>query len=182
MKQTIWLILGPSGVGKSSFGDWLATEQNWLHLEIDRYPAGDGIDLNNLRPEWNEFYEGGKAKRLGEAVQQRLEANAKAYGVLTFPGNLILSPSLVIAATQARIRTIYLYGSKAHCISAFLKREEQTGRNLDLNHWITNNCTSYKQVGELALAPYRIHVFTQIGTRRPHSEVFETLLKGEHGE
>ena len=50
---TVWLILGPSGAGKSGFGRWLATEQNWLQLEIDRFPEGDGIDLNNLRAEWN---------------------------------------------------------------------------------------------------------------------------------
>jgi adenylate kinase family enzyme len=50
----VWLILGPSGVGKSDFGGWLHTELNWLHLEIDR-SDGDGIDLNALRPEWDAF-------------------------------------------------------------------------------------------------------------------------------
>lgn len=54
----IWLILGLSGTGKSSFGQWLAAERGFLHLEIDP-PAGDGIDLEGLRPEWNEFYVNG---------------------------------------------------------------------------------------------------------------------------
>jgi hypothetical protein len=39
--QKVWLVLGPSGIGKRSFGEWLATERNWLHLEIDRYPEGN---------------------------------------------------------------------------------------------------------------------------------------------
>lgn len=182
MEQTICLILGPSGVGKSSFGEWLATERNWLHLEIDRFPEGDGVDLNTLRPEWDEFYLAGNAKRLGGAVQQRLEEISKTRAVLTFPGNLILSPDHVIAATQAGIRTIYLYGSAAHCISAFLSREQQTSRNLDLNHWTTHNRTSHQQMGDPALAPYRINVFMQDGTRRPHAEVFEMLLTGEQGD
>jgi hypothetical protein len=178
----VWLVLGPSGAGKSSFGKWLADERNWLHLEVDRYPEGDGIDLLSLRAEWNEFYEHGNPKGLGEAVQQHLETNSKARGVLTFPGNLALSPDQMVAATQAGIRTIYLYGSAAHCITAFLIREQQTGRNLDLSHWIANNQSSYMRVSEPSFAPYRIHVFTHMGIRRPHVEVFKTLLTGERSK
>ena len=33
-----------------------------------------------------------------------------------------------------------------------------------------------------AFAPYRNHVFTHVCTRRPHVEVFETLLKSEESE
>ena len=66
-----------------------------------------------------------------------------------------------------------------HCITAFLIREQQTGRNLDLSHWIANNQSSYMRVSEPSFAPYRIHVFTHMGTRRPHVEVFKALLTGE---
>lgn len=170
--EPVWFILGPSGAGKSSIGQWLAAERNWLHLEIDQYPKGDGINLENLRTEWDAFYEHGNPKGLGEAVQQRLKANQKAGCVLTFPGNLVLLPDRMIAATEAGIRTIYLYGSAANCITLFLNREKQTGRNLDLSHWIRNNRCSYLQVSEPAFAPYRIDVFTHMGTRRSHDEVF----------
>jgi adenylate kinase family enzyme len=178
MRQKIWLILGPSGVGKSAFGEWLAVEQNWLHLEIDRHPE-DGIDLNSLRPEWDDFYLDGKVERFGEAVHKRLDLDAKANAVLTFPGNLILSPDQMVAATLVGIRTIYLYGSEARCIAAFLNREQQTGRNLDRHHWITNNCVSYKRMSEPAFRSYRTEVYTHSGTRRPHAEVFERLLQSE---
>jgi len=178
---TVWLILGPSGAGKSSFGEWLAAERNWLYMEIDRYPK-NGIDLHKLRAEWNDFYVHGNPKRLGEAVQQRLKDNSKSRGVLTFPGNLVLSPDHMVAAAQVGIRTIYLYGSADHCITTFLNRERQNGRNFGLDHWVTNNCSSYMKMSEPAFAPYRIHVFTHISTRRPHVEVFEALLKGEESE
>ena len=75
MDHRVWLILGPSGAGKSSFGEWLAAERNWLHLEIDQFPK-DGIDVNNLRGEWDEFYGRGNAECLGEVLRQRLEANS----------------------------------------------------------------------------------------------------------
>src|ERR1700682_877827 len=112
----VWLILGPSGSGKSSFGQWLAAERNWLHLEIDRYREGDGIDLNNLRREWNEFYLHRNAECFGGVLRKRIEANSRSQSALTFPGDLVLSPDHMIAAHSAGIRTIYLYGSAAHCI------------------------------------------------------------------
>ena len=171
------LILGPSGVGKSSFGEWLAAERNWLHLEIDRYPE-DGIDLHNLRAEWNEFCERGNPGLLAKVLRERLAPSSKINCVLTFPGCLVLPPERIISAANAGVRTIYLYGSAAHCITAFLKREEKTDSPLGLDHWISNNHEngSYIEMSKPALAPYRIHVFTHMGDRIQQVEVFEALL------
>ena len=174
----VWLILGPSGAGKSSFGQWLNSERNWLHIEIDRFPEGDGIALNNLSYEWNAFCDSRNGEPLRVILRKRLEERSKAHGVMTFPGNLVLSPDHMDAATQTGIRTIYLYGSAAHCITAFLDRERQTGGNLDLSHWILNNKDSYLKISEPVFASSRIHVFTHTGTRRPHTEVFEALIHG----
>lgn len=91
----------------------------------------------------------------------------------------MLCPGKIAVATRAGIRTIYLYGSEAHCIAAFLGREQKNGRNLGRDHWIANNQNLYTRMSEPAFAPYKNHVFTRTGTRRPHAEVFETLLKGE---
>jgi hypothetical protein len=173
----IWLILGPSGAGKSSFGEWLAAERNWLHLEIDQYPK-DGIDAHSLRREWNEFYDRGNAKLLAGALKQRFRANSKIGCAITFSGCLVLRPDQILAAAGAGIRTVCLYGSAARCIAGFLKREQKSGRRLGLEHWILNSYQngSYIEMSKPAYAPYRIHVFTHTGTRRPHAEVFETLL------
>jgi len=179
----VWLILGPSGAGKSSFGEWLAAERNWLHLEIDQY-LQDGIGKQNPRTEWNEFYERGKPRPFAEALQQRVAASSKTSCVLTFSGCLVLPPERIVAATRAGIRTIYLYGSAAQCITEFLKREQKSGRRLGLDHWILNNYQNgtYIEMSKPALARYRIHVFTHVGARIPHVEMFETLLSGEQVE
>ena len=111
-----------------------------------------------------------------EALQHHLKATAKTRAVLTFPGNLVLCPDRVIAASQAGLRTIYLYASADYCITAFLNREQQNGRNLDLVHWNSNNSRSYIQMSDPAFAPYRIHVFTSTGTRRRHNAVFKAMV------
>jgi hypothetical protein len=178
----VWLILGPSGAGKSSFGEWLAVEQNWLHFEIDPPEGGDGIDLNDLRHEWDDFYTRGNPQSLGAVLQQRLAAESKAGCVLTFSGCLLLPLESIVGATKAGIRTIYLYGSAAHCITAFLNREQTQQTQLGLDHWILNSHKNdaYIEMSKPALAPYRIHVFTHMGARRPHDEVFRDAVQGEH--
>jgi hypothetical protein len=175
----MWLILGPSGVGKSSFGAWLAVERNWLHLEIDRFPE-DGINLHNLRTEWNEFCERGNPGLFAEVLQRRLAASSKTNCVLTFPGCLILPPGRIVGAAKLGVRTIYLYGSAAHCITAFLEREEKKDNRLGLDHWISNSHKNgaYIEMSKPALAPYRIHVCTHMGERIQHAKVFEALLNG----
>ena len=92
----VWLILGPSGVGKSSFGGWLAAKQSWLHLEIDQYPR-DGIGVYKLRTEWDTFYGGQSASPLSHTIRKLLEAKSREHCALTFPSNLILHPDQINA-------------------------------------------------------------------------------------
>jgi shikimate kinase len=172
-----WLILGPSGAGKSHFGQWLAAKQKWLHLEIDQC-GRDGIDVNKLRSEWDLFYNERNATPLGSALQNRLEDSAKQRGVLTFPGTVALSTDHMAAAAKAGMRTIYIYGSAANCITEFLNRERKSGRNLDINHWM-QYCRFYMQMSLPDFAASRIDVFTHEGARRPCAEIYNTLLLGE---
>jgi hypothetical protein len=168
----ILLILGPSGAGKSCFGSWLALAQSWLHYEIDRYPD-DGIVLNGLRAEWDEFLRDMNAQPLATILQQRLQSASKIHAVLTFPSNLILPLGHIQAAAQAGMQAIYLYGSEENCIAAFLNREGQEG--LTREHWRKNNLGLYLEIRKPEYDPYKIEVFTENGDRKPHAEVFAAL-------
>jgi len=75
------------------------------------------------------------------------------------------------------IRVVYLYGSAAHCIDAFLKRERSSGRNLGLDHWLLNNIEKYMQMSKPEFEPYRTHVFTVRGGRRSHAAVLGDIQK-----
>jgi septin family protein len=49
-----YLVLGPSGVGKTCFGNYLEEKGNYKHLRIDRWDENvDGIDVEGLRKVWN---------------------------------------------------------------------------------------------------------------------------------
>ena len=174
-RKKIWFILGPSGVGKSSFGEHLSSE-GWFYLEIDQFDKNsvtspDGIDAYNLRAQWDAYYHEHDPAELIRELDKRSKA---ADCVLTFPGNLILVQDHIAAAAD-KATIIYLYGSAAHCTAAFLKREQETRRLLGLDHWMTYNCASHLKMSEPVFDDNRIHVFTNDGTRKPHGEVFKEI-------
>jgi shikimate kinase len=171
----ILFLLGPSGVGKSSFGKYLEQSQGWMHLEIDEYP-NDGIDIHGLRKEWNLFYNHCNIKSLANNLHKRFIATDSANCVLTFPGNLILSHQH-IKACESVIHICYLYGSLAHCINTFLQRERESGRNLDFNHWICNNRESYLEISKPFFESFRIHVFTHDGCHRSYDEIYADVSR-----
>src|SRR5215831_3595025 len=117
-RQMLLFIFGPSGVGKSAFGNYLVQLHGWLHLEIDQFPAGDGIDIHQLRYEWELFYRQKNSRPLVQALRQRVTSANKANCILTFPSGLVLSPEH-IKSCEPSIQVCYFYGSAAHCINAF---------------------------------------------------------------
>jgi adenylate kinase family enzyme len=168
-------ILGPSGAGKSTVGQWVAEDLHFLHIEVDRWPHGDGIDLARIRSEWNE-YMSGSIGPLTSALLSRVLQATRSGAILTFPGTLVLPPALIAASREAGITTVVLYGSAAECLDAFLAREEATGRRLSANHWIQNNYESYLRFSLPEYAPWRLPAFEPHG-RRSRAEMIEVIEK-----
>jgi hypothetical protein len=166
-------ILGPSGSGKSTIGQWLSEDFDLLHIEVDRWPDGDGIDLAGIRTEW-DLYINGSTSPLVSMLSSRVRQAAKSGAVLTFPGGLVPSSALIIASREAGITTVVLYGSDAECLDAFLAREEATGRRLRADHWIRNNSDSYALFSLPKYAPWRLAAFQPDG-RRSRAAIVEEI-------
>jgi hypothetical protein len=154
----ILFLLGPSGYGKSSLGAWVAEDLAFLHLEIDQWPNGDGIDLASLRPQWDRFLDG-SAGPLAEELRLRVASIGRAGTVLTFPGRTVLPVPRIAAAIAVGIVVVVLYGTGAECLDAFLAREAATSRGLGVGHWIENNRDIYAELSRPDYAPYRVAVF-----------------------
>lgn len=92
LNSLMWFILGPSGVGKSSFGQYIAHAKGWLHLEIDQFPNGDGIDTHGLREPWDLFFLKKDPSALAAELARRVESEKSQGGVASFPGGVVLSP------------------------------------------------------------------------------------------
>jgi hypothetical protein len=164
-------ILGPSGSGKTHLAAHLGATPSYLHLEIDRFPHGDGIDIEGLRTEWDQLWCGASATPIAQVLTGRAQERRRAACVLSFPSGVVLPPSHISAAFQAGISVKYLYGSAAACIQAFEAREQETGRNLGVEHWLLNNSRSYLEMSRPDLVPFRVEVFATEGARPPVAEI-----------
>ena len=87
----ILFLLGPSGSGKSTLASRVKRDPSLLHLEIDRFPEGDGIDREDLRLEWDAYWSRADARSLAAVLGERARAGGRAGVVVSFPSNVVLS-------------------------------------------------------------------------------------------
>jgi len=176
---TILFILGPSGVGKSTFANYLVQTHGWLHLDLDQ---PNSIEINQLQHEWESFYSQRKALHLIQNLRQRVTSANKTNFIITLPSTEVLSPEHIKACLPL-IQICYFYGSADHCINAFLRRELETDRGLDINYWIRNNRVSYINMSLPCLEPYRVHVFTHEGHHLSNADILVEVSKANiHSE
>jgi hypothetical protein len=159
MSEPILFLLGPSGAGKSTLAGWVAEDFGFVHVEIDQFPVGDGIDLNGLRPEWDTFLNTGQAHGFAAAIRGRVERVRAAGAVLSFPSNLVLSVPHMAAAAAAGIQCFVLYGPWEACLASFQRREEALDRGLDLAHWVRHNAGPHAAWAGPDCAPYRLAAY-----------------------
>jgi len=173
-KVPIVFILGPSGAGKTTLAKDLESGLNFIHLDIDRADGQDGIDVENLRSEWNEYLRSNQAQRLANVIHQRTAGENKRGAILSFPSGLVLTDEHIREGTEHGIVTVILYGPRQDCINSFLEREKTTSRHLGINHWERNNRESYALFGLPEFAPYRILTFEN-GNRIPSTSLIEDV-------
>lgn len=172
ISKSILFVLGPSGAGKSTVAAWAAEDLGVLHLEIDRYPEGDGIDMADLRMEWDEFWTEAKIQPLADALAAR--AAEKPGIIVSFPSGVVLSDLQLAVAHEAGVKVAILYGTGAECVTAFLQRETAVGGSLDAEHWVRYNMQAYANFSLPYLAPYRVLAFEK-GQFRNRTELVAEL-------
>ena len=168
----ILFLAGPSGSGKSYFASRYLTERGWLHLEIDRHDQGDGIDLENLRSQWGDFWMRHDPSPLREELRRR--AAGAPDMVLSFASSVVFSADHLHAAA-GQFCVTYLYGHPQFCLQAFLNRERSMPRELAISHWDKYNRETF---GELSLSknqPLLIEVFREDGSRRDPKEIYADI-------
>jgi hypothetical protein len=164
MPDPILLILGPSGVGKTTIGEALAKQTHMLHLDFDQYPK-DGVDEEGLRAEWDAFLEQRPAA-LADAVLAKVDAGSFRGAVITCPSGVVLSGDEILDAERCGFRAVVLFGPPAACRAAFLNGPHS---GLGAAHWDLNN-RRYAVFGSPELESYRVAVFRRTD-RRPVSEI-----------
>lgn len=169
----IIFLLGLSGAGKTTLGETIARNYNWLHLDLDP-DEGDGLEKHGLIDEWTKLKAEAKAEPLIEKITSAYKADNKTGAVLSFPSTRRVEAS-AIERVKKDIKIVYLSGSKKNCLTAFHKREKTSSRNLDEDHWIKFNNEMLTFLSNPKLKPYKIEVFKVSGKHRPAEELLREL-------
>lgn len=157
--QPVLILLGPSGAGKSTLAAWVCEDLRFLHIEIDRFPDGDGIDLANLRCQWDDFWLRAEPEALKSEVRSRAQSDGRFGVVLSFPSVVVLSTNHLTACEKSCISVVVAYGPRAECLSAFINREKAINRGLTTEHWRQHNDDAYERFSGPAYTSYRLSVF-----------------------
>ena len=183
----VWLILGPSGVGKSYFSRFLAQHKNFLHLEVDTYSIeglgsynNEGIDIHNLRREWELFYTQKTGKPLVKEITRRSKRVKREGAILSFPSTVVLSLTHIKIMPQG-VKVIYLFSERQFCINSFLQREKELGRGLGLMTWEPFNSSIYAALMDPTLQPHVVNVFNQDGTRKTTTMIYDQIMANIRG-
>jgi gluconate kinase len=177
----IWFILGPSGVGKTTVSREIAERQAWLWYEIDEFSRDDGkngIDAEAIRNEWDVYWERYSPSKLIQTLLARMKHHRKQGVILSFSSTLILQDER-LRPLKGNIDVVYLYGTKAQCLEAFLARERDKRRNLTVDIWKTFNTPIFKFLESEECAHHKLSVFenqTPQSKRRTHDAIERDLL------
>ena len=166
-----YFLLGPSGVGKTTFANWLEANREYLHIAVDRGDDPSALITKGLIEQWVKLRNGDPAPFASE-LQKRAETAGKKGCVLTFWSVIFYPPDGVELLATHNIAVRYLYGPKRKCIEAFVDRENRPER--DETFWSSVNL-HYENMGGPELVAYRADVIKPSGERLNGQEIAELL-------
>jgi adenylate kinase family enzyme len=180
-RKKIWFILGPSGVGKSTFSIYLSHQLDWHHLETDNPVAHDDWKDNyGLKEKWVSYLKNDDGRLLVEKLTKLFVEADKAGVIVSLPSYPLSLKH--IRVVKDNIRIVYLYGNEENCLRSFRDRESKKPRGLDDSHLHGCNDPLFNPTWQADLLPYRIDMFNEYGVRRKKEEVFAELLARIHKE
>ena len=167
-----YFLLGPSGVGKTTFGDWLGANRRfrYLHIDVDGAGKTDALTAEGLKESWDKLAQGDPAP-LARKLQNLAKAKGEDGCVLTFPSVTHFGIWWIHLLGKHNIAVRYLYGPKELCIEEYVLREPDRDRAF----WSTNNDEIYEKVGASELIPYRADIIRPSGERLSLEEIAKLL-------
>jgi hypothetical protein len=159
-----YFLLGPSGVGKTTFGNWLQDNRQYLHIPADRGDGYGGLVAERLWGLWIKLKQG-DPKPFADELQAR--AKGKNGSVLSFPSAEFFEPKQIDNLAAYDIAVRYLYGPKEACMAEYNRRENRQVGDRIWCQWNRN----YQRMGGPGLSEYRADIIEASGKRLSGEEI-----------
>ena len=170
----ILLVLGPSGVGKSTVSKWIETEFQFLHLDIGR---NRGFARNGLPSDWDVCISRIDFALLATLVLQRIDSEKRAGAVLSFPTVHVLTREQIDVASRVGITTVLLWGTEERCVHARSERSRKKGIAFGIARYRRKNGPSFETYVKSEYDNFRFEAFRPDGSRWPRDHVMEVIRR-----
>lgn len=126
----VLILLGQSGVGKTTLAIFLEFKYGYMHIEADN-KSSEGSNKGFTQ------FKSGKVPSVFLIHRAKKAAKASGYDgvVVSFSSSQIFSTRVHLGLERMGVRVVYLISSRQNCIEYFSKREYETGRGLSVMHW-----------------------------------------------
>ena len=129
----IAIVLGYSGIGKTTLGRYAEKEKGWLHLEMDPSSRKSSAPSTFLPPSDGKF-----TRHYFEALRVHLRTTARDTALITM-GSVVIGQEASDKLQSWGATTVYLMAPPYFCFEQFLKREAALENGLSAFHWVKNN-------------------------------------------
>jgi len=171
----IFFILGPSGVGKSTYGKLLAEHLGYNYFELDDIQKSNSPALaKNIKDIiLKKFFfkrMADKPKKIAPKLNEFIQKNIKTGIVVGFRSKPYYTVHDCLELKKHGITAVYLNGPAYSCMEAFQKRDQGNiasywmRKNVGIFEFIEKNHTSAPQ--------FFIDTIMQDGQRTPSEEFF----------
>jgi hypothetical protein len=174
--QQVFLVLGPSGVGKSYVSGLLAREWALFYWRIYNFEA------NGVPSEWDGHGEQVDVAMLMAAVHARRTAQGAAGTVVSIAPEDVLEPRQLIEARDLGATPVVLWGTPDECVQARSERSKKNRKRFnekDMPRYWEKNSAAFEAYCRPEYLDFRVEAFRPDGSRWLDEEWVERVRKHE---
>ncbi len=175
MLKPIFLVLGPSGVGKSFLSEILESK-GFLYLHIDTDSPERSFKANGFPAEWDNDFRQVEFDKMVVILRNKL-IEEQIGTIISFPTSYLLTYEMLIKAINVGMTPLLLWGTREHCMNSANERIKKKGKTFNQNRYDKWNNPTFLTYSIPDFDDFRVEAFRDDGSRYPEEEWLAEIMQ-----